>query len=949
MTTRNTAARHVRLFAGLSVTALALTLASEATAQVASPAGATPAVEAPPAPPATRLAETAADIVVTGSYLGNVRQENRASPILSIDAKALERTGAASLADLTRYIPQNVGSTGGLQDLSKGGADTRDTRSINLRGLGASATLVLLNGRRVTPQAGDDFVNVNSLTPDIAISRVETVLDGASSTYGADAVAGVFNVITNTRFQGVKVSAQGTGMDKSSSYSVQAMVGVGNDRVHSVTSASYRFVDNLQNDDRAVTNFSNPTTTGFPGRYMLLGRPLTSAGGHVIIGGNDYTALYDAKASGGTLTVVDPNCGKAGTASTYTPAAGATFGLGSCAFNFQPQNPIRPRSFSINIHNDTTFEISPNQTIFAELGYYHQDSKRFGVPSYAQNAGNATMPTSNPYNVFGVPIVFFGRAIGAEGFPGGYDHRVMRDTVDMQHYVLGGRGNLFANWKYTANVSYSASHTIARDKDTDMNLFQAALNGFGGPNCNTRFNGAGAGATAGTGSCLYYSPLEGDLSKMDPSLLYNLQSDVFSDYKREYYLAEAVVNGTLATINGHALDLAVGGQYRKETSIATYSDLLLSGFGGFLGKRLNTDFRRTVKSGFVEANYEVIDGLNVNLAGRYEDYGGFHTTAPKAAVNWRILPQISLRGSISRAFQAPSITNGSNGLISTGVVNVTDPTKTPVDTSFRTIQTYGNPSLKPQTANVFNVGATFLPVSNARLSIDYWNYKYKNQIQVQGAQAVVNADPFGAQVLRDANGLIQTVIVTSFNAPSGTTTSGIDAAGSYKLNLGKVEVNLRENLTYLLRYDIDIGSTTPGAPSIVYNGVGYRNQFNQSPGSSAAAPRWRAVTGMDLGYGRHAFSATWRYTSGVFDDQGFSLNTSGTGAVIPSVSTRIRAFSVFDFQYGLRFGSDDRYELTLGLLNAFNTAPGFARGNGYLPTLADPFGRQLYARVSARF
>ncbi|HEX7848384.1 MAG TPA: TonB-dependent receptor [Sphingomonas sp.] len=913
-------------------------------ADAAAPLPAAPQSDAPASAPG----DQSKDIVVTGSYLG-LKQEDRASPVVVIDNKTLDRTGVTSLGDLTRYLPQNVGSTGGLQDLSKGGADTRDTRSVNLRGLGAAATLVLLNGRRVTPQAGDDFVNLNGLTPDIAISRIETVVDGASSTYGADAVAGVFNVITDTKFEGFKVSSQFTGIDKSSSYNIQAMVGIGSDRFHSVTSASYRFVDNLQNADRAITNFNNPTSNGFPGRVTLLGRPLTAGGGHVVINGNDYTALYDAKAAGGQLTVVDPNCGRAGTASTYVPSAGATFGTGSCLFNFQPQNPIRPRSKSVNVHNDTTFEFAPGQTLFAEISYYHQDSKRFGVPSYAQNAGNATMPATNPYNPFGVPAVFFGRAIGAEGFPGGYKYRVMRDTVDNQHYVLGVRGSFLDNWKYTANVAYSASHTVARDKDTDMNLFQAALNGFGGPNCNIRFNGPSAGAAAGVGACLYYSPFEGDLGKLDPSLIYNLQSDVFFDFKREYFIGEGVINGKLATINGHSLDVAIGGQYRRETSSAIYSDLLLSGFDGFLGKRVNTDFRRNVKSGFVEANYEVIDGLNVNAAARYEDYGGFSTTAPKLAVNWRIVPQLSLRGSISRAFQAPTINNGSAGLISTGVGNVTDPTKTPPDTSFRTIQTFGNPNLKPQTADVFNVGATFLPVRNARLSVDYWSYKYKNQIQVQGAQAVVNSAPNGPAVIRDASGNIQVVNVTSFNAPSGTATSGIDVAGSYNFSVGGLEVTLREALTYLLRYDIDVGSTTPGAASIVYNGVGYRNQFNQSPGSSSAAPRVRSVGGIDFGYGPHSFSATWRYTSGVFDDQGISLNTSGSGSVIPTVTTRIRPFSVFDFQYGLKFGGDDKYAFSLGVINAFNTAPGFARGNGYLPSLADPFGRQVYARISARF
>lgn len=931
---KSVAGRRARLLAGPSLLCVASAFATAAMAQAADPA------------------DEVAEVVVTGSYLGNIRQEDRASPVLSIDTEAIARTGVTSIGDLTRFIPQNVGSVGGLQDLAKGGADTRDTRSVNLRGLGSGATLTMLNGRRVTPQGGDDFVNLNSLTPEIAISRVETVLDGASSTYGADAVAGVFNVITNTKFDGVKVSGQYTGIDKSSSYSLQAMVGVGNDRIRSVTSASYRFVDNLQNADRKITNFFNPSGSGFPGRFTLIGRPLTGAGGHVIIGGNDYTALFDARAAGGRLTVVDPNCGAAGTESLYVPATGATFGLGACNFNFQPQNPIRPRSKSVNLHNDTTFEVAPGQTVFAEISYYHQDSQRFGVPSYAQNAGSATMPASNPFNPFGVPILFIGRAIGAEGFPGGYKYRVMRDTVDQQHYVLGARGDLFAGWKYTGNVSYSASHTTARDRDTDMNLFQAALNGFGGPNCNVLFNGtAGAGAIAGAGNCLYYSPFQRDLSKMDPSLIHNLQTDVSADFKREYYLVEGVVNGSLATINGHSLDAAIGGQYRKEQSSARYSNLLLSGFGGFLGKRLNTDFERTVKSAFVEANYEVVDGLNINGAARYEDYGGFNTTAPKLAVNWRVLPQLSLRGSVSRAFQAPSINNSSNGLIATGVGNVTDPTRNPPDTTFRTIQTYGNPSLKPQTADVFNIGATVLPVSNARISVDYWHYKYKNQIQVQGAQSVVNANPTGPNIIRDASGAIQTVIVTSFNAPSGTATSGIDVAASYRFDVGEIGVTVRDSLTYLLEYDIDTGVRPSNGASgtVVYNGVGYRNNFVQSTGSSAAAPRWRSVAGVDLAYGQHTLSGTWRYTSGVRDDFGVSLNTTGTGPVIPTVASKIKAYSVFDFQYGLVFGEDDRYELTVGVINAFDTAPGFAKSNGYLPTIADPFGRQVYARVAARF
>lgn len=894
------------------------------------------------------------DIVVTGSYLGNIRQENRASPVLAVDNAAIERTGASSIGDLTRFIPQNVGSTGGLQDLSKGGADTRDTRSANLRGLGAGSTLVLLNGRRVTPQAGDDYVNLNSLTPDIAIQRVEVLLDGASSTYGADAVAGVFNVLTDTKFKGLKTSAQYTGMASSPAWNVQAMLGLGNDRFHTVLSASYRFQDNLQNSDRAVTNFVNNSASGYPGSYLLTGRPLTSTGGHVIINGNDYTALYDAnKAANGTLKVVDPNCGAAGTNSTYAPTGSATFGLGNCLYNFQPKNPIRPRARSINIHDDTTLEVNDANTLFAEISYYHQDSERFGVPSYAQTAGNATMPASNPYNPFGVDVLFYGRAIGQQGFPGGYDYRVMRDTVNQQHYVLGGRGNLIGRWKYLATLTYSGSQTIARDRDTDMNLFQAALKGYGGANCNANFTGAASGAVAGAGNCYYYSPFESDLSNMNPSLIANLQSDVFTDFKRQYYIAEAVVNGPLARIAGHEIAVAVGAQYRRETSTTTYSDLLLSGYAGFLGKHLNTSFAREVKSVFVEANYQPIDSLTLNGAARYEDAGGYSKLVPKIAANFRPLEWLSLRGSYSKAFQAPSLANGSASLIGTNVVNITDP----VDgtTSFRTIQTYGNPNLKPQSSTVYNIGATFVPTRRARISLDYWNYQFNNQISTQNPQQVVNTAPNGGAVIRDPlTGTLQSVEVSSFNAPSGTKTAGLDLQGQYGFDAGPVKLTLRDTLTWLLTYDVDTGTLLRDANgnvtgSVVYNGVGYRNAFNQSPTTSSAAPRWRSVAGVDAAVGRHMLSLTWRYTSGVKDDYGQNLNTTGTGTVVPNVTARVSSFSVFDAQYSLNFGKDRRYDLTLGMINIFDKAPGAALYNGYLPSIADPFGRQVYARISAKF
>jgi iron complex outermembrane receptor protein len=920
---------------GLSLSVLALTLASAAGAQTSDAA---PTATIPSGADAAAQA-TGPEVVITGTLLRNIRQEDRASPVLSATQADIAKTGVVSLGDLTRFIPQNVGSQGGMQDLAKGGVDTRDARSANLRGLGAGATLVLLNGRRVIPSEG--YVNLNSLTPEIAISRVETVLDGASSTYGADAVAGVVNVITNTSFKGLKVSGQFTHIANSPQGQVSAMVGIGSGGLHSVTSIEFRAQDNLQNAERRVTNFFNPSAGAGanPGSFTLTSRPHTASGGDVIINGNNYSTLYDRyKSAAGTLTVVDPGCGAPGTDSLYTPLAnGPAFGLGTCQFSYQAQNPIRPEAKSLLVHNDTSYDIGAGQTLYAELAFYHQDSRRYGVPAYAQNHNGPQppiVPASNPYNPFGVDVGWIGRALGALSIPG-TPYNVQRDTVNQRHVVLGARGDISdaGHWNYTADFTWSRAEIIHRDHDTDMRLFQAALNGFGGPNCNQRFNGPGSGAQPGVGNCLYFSPFEKDDLKNDPSLIFNIQSDEFAETRNEYLIGEGVVNGTLADIGGRPLNVAVGAQYRKEHQNSRYSDLYLNNYGAFNGPARNTNLSREVKSVFAEANYSPFDGLSIDLAARYEDYGGFKAKAPKLAVNWRAAKFLSLRGSISKAFQAPSIANSSNSLIGTGVGNVIDP----IDHSvvFRSIQTYGNPNLKPQKADVYNIGTTLLPLAGARFSVDYWHYKYNNQIQLQNAQAIINADPLGPAVIRDANGVAQSVIVTSFNAPSGTKTSGLDFAGQYSFDLARVNVTLRDNLSYLLRYDVDTGST-------VYDGVGHRNNYQTSPGSAAAAPRWRNIGAVDLGMGNHYLTADVRYISSVIDDYQIVLGQ-------PVTRPKVGSWAVVDWQYALRFGSKQQFEASIGMINAFDRAPPKAVYTGYLSSLEDPYGRQAYIRLSAKF
>lgn len=879
-------------------------------------------------------------VVVTGTLLHR-RQEDMATPVITTDSQQFAQTGTLNLGDLGKFIPQNIGSAGGAQDLQKGGTDGHDARSANLRGLGAGATLVLLNGRRVIPSEG--FVNLNSLTPTIDISRVETVLGGASATYGADAVAGVINVITDKHFEGFDATAQYTNLARANDYQLQARIGAGGKQFHSVVSLSYTNQGRLQAGDRRVTNFFNGSsgTGANPGTFTMTARPHAANGSNLVINGHDYSALYDNfKSSAGSLTVTDPDCGSAATQSIYTPAANAPgFGLGTCTFSFQAQNPLRPGSSSLLAHMDATYDLTDDQQIYLEFAGYHQDSERWGVPSFAQNhnaGAGPIVPANNPYNPFGVPVQFSGRAIGSAGFSG-INYKIERDEVMQFHTVVGSSGKIpfLPSWNYDANLTWSRASVYVKDKDTDMNLFQAGLNGFGGPNCNIRWNGPGPGAVAGVGNCLWLSPFAKDDQTQDPSLIFNIQDNVFSDVVRDHQIGEITFNGPLFDLPAGTVQLAVGAQYRREFYSQTFSDLTESGFGAFSGPSKDLYLRRAVRSFFAEADIPLLTNLDVDVAARYENYGRFHNITPKVEANYRVIPDfLSLRGSYSTAFQAPTIQSTSNTAIATGVGGVTDPLNGV--TTFRTIITQGNPNLQPQKDTALNFGFTILPVSKLSLSADYWSYEYTNQILTQNAQAVINAAPNGPQVVRDSNGVAQTILVLSFNAPSGTQTSGVDLNATYTFDediLGGT-IGLSDTLTYLTAYDIDTGT-------LVYNGIGRRNATTTSPGSSSAAPRIRNLLNVNWTHDIHAFNVDWRYSSSIWDDYNLPVATAPTA--------RIAAWSVIDWQYRILLGENSHYELAVGMVNAFNSAPGFAKFNGYLPSVSDALGRQSYVRLGVHF
>ena len=217
MRTRNKLSRVVRslLVAG-SLPILAATLSTNAIAQ-----------------DAAENENELEEVIVTGSFINRKNQADQSSPISVIGSEDLANVGATSLYDVIPTLTINQGAQ--IYSDSTEQARSAGATNINLRGLGVTSTLVLVNSRRqtLTPavtEDGDQFVDLSTLLPAIAIERVEVLKDGASSLYGSDAVAGVVNFITRSDFEGAELQAMY--QDNEHGYdetSIGAIFGAGND------------------------------------------------------------------------------------------------------------------------------------------------------------------------------------------------------------------------------------------------------------------------------------------------------------------------------------------------------------------------------------------------------------------------------------------------------------------------------------------------------------------------------------------------------------------------------------------------------------------------------------------------------------------------------------------------------------------------------------------------
>ena len=843
-------------------------------------------------------------ILVTGSFVRRSENFESPSPLAVLDSAEIDAIGAKSIADITQTLTINTGAENTPDAFTQNA--TAGTSNINLRGLGVSSTLILLNNKRQVVNAqpnndGVNFVDTSSLVPMIAINRVEIVKDGASALYGSDAVAGVVNFITKKNYQGASVNLdyQDGAHGNNKEYVLQGLWGAVGDNSSLMTAISYTNRSPLFTGDRRLSRPQDDTSAlGNPGTFFAGATPLIDPG----------CATF-----GGTPQVIAAGVGPGGT------------DVGLCGFDFGNTYSFVPDESRLNAYTQATFNVSDKVEWITDVGYARNRAERGGSPSFPILTF-PTVPADHPDNFLGFPVSFFGRELGT-GSPGD-PANTESDTFRFSTMLQGEMENGFWEVSYTKAVNnfyFTVRDTLAQE-------FQNALNGFGGFDCDP------VTGTAGEGGCEYFNPFSS--SFITP----NSQSVIDSFTGREEIDSEAnleVIEGFVSTdwfeMDGGVVGVAVGAQYRYQDLTQDYDEAANQDRFAFVIGNADVFGKQDVVALFGEIAMPVTEDLDIQIALRYEDYGGTigDTVDPKLAVSYRATDTLSLRGSISTSFRAPSIFQKDGG--ATSLNQAVDPLSGA--TAFIAVRASGNEDLVPEESTAFNFGFSVEPIDDLSIELDYWSFDFTDLIIQESFQAILNDTPQDTtRVIRAGdplNGPLLQVNTSYVNA-SSLKTSGLDLVTSYKVETEAGTFTPSINATYVLKYDLD----DPQAGKV--EGAGLRN-FNNVGVSN---PELRVNLGLNWAMDAYSANLFVRHISSYDDDQ----NVDGTTGNFLEIDSHTTFDAQFNVDLGNIFETKSDYVLTVGGINLTDENPPQVFTNaGFDSKVHDPRGRQIYARLAIQF
>lgn len=803
-------------------------------------------------------------VTVTGSHIKGA-QVSGVGPVSVISAEEIKASGAASVEVLLQRMPASAGFAGN-QTNSYWTSDGWGTAQVNLRGIGVTRTLVLMNGRRIVNggTGANNAVDLNMI-PISMIERIEVLKDGASALYGADAVAGVVNIITKKGFEGSELglkygeTSRGDGEDMSADFTY----GTRGERGSMMFGVSWSEGGDVPMASRA------PCGMGV-------------VNGELICTGSSSTPGGRALLADGTMVNFNQVPGRDG--DFYEPYSSRVHNVNvNTALN--AVNPIKRYSVS-TLGN---YDVTDNVNLFTEFLYSNRKSNQLATPGSLGQFRPMVIAADHPTNPTGQRLTLVRRRLD-EGGP-----RIAYQDVDTVRGVVGLQGAFADYWSWSAAVNYGRS---------------TALSGFSNVANLDRVD-----ATLDTSRC---SPVQGAAIPCADYLGYG---DVTQDVVDYILFSTRDAGGNrmlsfVADVSGQLFDLpagpmgfASGIEVRKENGWSYPDSLTVLGVSNS-NRAQNIRGEYQAKEAFAELSVPILsdaafaESLAFNVAARYSDYDLFGSdTNYKAGLDWTVVPSLKFRATKSTAFRIPSISQLFGG-ISTGNLTTSDPcsgwSSLPSSSVVRQncassgvpvgyvqpsnsvlTTTGGNINLKPEDADTFSAGLVWTPgfVNGLTTTVDYYKIEIENAIRsVAGSTKLAlcynsagMSHPFcdGRNFTRNSiTGEIDFLSSQPVNAASEVV-SGIDLGVIYEFQMAGLQASLQTEISYLKEYSI-----------VPYQGGSLIEYAGYTTGGSGGYPEWRAFNTLSAAKGPWSGSWSVQYI-GKVDDINAARGTIGDHA--PSI------------------------------------------------------------------
>ena len=654
-------------------------------------------------------------IVITGSNLRGIDLQE-AQPVIVLDSAALKSLGATNIGEALKQVSETGGGTGNFSTSNSGAlqADSpAGSAAASLRGLGTSSTLTLVNGRRIAVSSfangSENFVDINAI-PLAAVDRIEVLTTGASAIYGADAVAGVVNVILRKDFDGLRLG--------------------------------FSYGDSTRGTDEGKTNVN--LVYGFQGNRV---------DGLLVFDAYQRNALYDRDRR---ISAVEPRPSQQGVFPSFNGPAfqrddlveagcpASQFRVGDlgeyCEVNRNAFTATDPETRQIGGYGTLNVKLNDALEYFTELALQHNTATADAAPAPWSNERIAIehpgMPAALRQRLIAgnYPRVRDGRnvVVGFGRFP---DARTIEVTTDNARWLNGLRGSVGGwDWETTLTASRSKSEQEAVAGIYNVARVRAGLLGTlcsdGTTACTPGVNG------------LWYDPFNGQ-TRNSQQVLDLVRETVPREGESKLYAWDAKLNGDWGSIGGRAMPWAFGAEVRREEIVDDPSPLATAdilgnvpvyGFGS-----TDVEAQRTQWALFGETNLPLTSTLDVRLAGRYDHYDDFGGDFnPSVGFRWRPSDMFLLRGGWNTSFRAPSLAQvGAGTSLSSGALPCSSGSeffttfcnRRTSDDSYLS-EIYGNPELDAETSKAWYFGTVFEFGNRATLTLDYWNFKQKDLVDI---------------------------------------------------------------------------------------------------------------------------------------------------------------------------------------------------------------------------